>query len=158
MTNDNYFLLFTQHFDRDRGQDYGRLSLNHLSEGTIKIWRATSSVASKQYPENFHERGGMIPPCYRTKNVSRYEVKTSPIPLPHVKGVEGSFYKIDPHFVITDKGGQRGDFGIHLDANLPGSLGCVVMNKDRFENFENEMTKLRTLKSVETVPLFVQYS
>ena len=81
----DYFLLFTQHFDRDKGLDYGRLSLNTLSEGTKCIWRATSSIASKQYPESFQERGGLIPPQYRCPKLSNYTVKTQPIPLPHVK-------------------------------------------------------------------------
>ena len=153
----DYFLLFTQHFDRDKGLDYGRLSLNTLSEGTKCIWRATSSIASKQYPESFHVRGGLIPPQYRCPKLPNYTVKTQPIPLPHVKGVEGNFYKIDPHFVTTDKGTIRGDFGIHLDGNAPGSLGCIVMSQDRFDDFESKMGVLKG-KGLDSLPLFVQYS
>ncbi len=152
-----FFLLFTQHFDRDKGLDYGRLSLNHLDKGTLTIWLATSSTKNKQYSESFHSRGALIPPQYRCHNLPNYTVQTKPIPLPHVPGVEGNFYKINPDFVTTDRGGQRGDFGIHLDANHPGSLGCIVMSEDRFNQFESEMDKLRD-SNIDSVPLFVQYS
>ncbi len=156
MIND-YALFFSQHNDRDNGLDYGRLSLNSLGAGVINICKAVSSIASKQYPESFHERGGVIPPPYRCKNLDKYLVQTKPIPLPHVRGVEGDFYKINPHFVVTDKGGQRGDFGIHLDGNVPGSMGCIVMSKNRFDEFEREIEKLRS-KGIQNIPLFVHLS
>lgn len=157
MLNSDCFLFFSQQFDRDKGLDYGRLSLNSLERGVLDIWKATSSVASKQYAESFHERGGLIPPCYRCENLKKYTIETTPIPLPHIKGVEGNFYKINPHFVKTDKGGHRSDFGIHLDANVPGSLGCIVMSKKRFKNYESVMKKLRK-KGIKQIPLFCQYS
>ena len=114
-------------------------------------------MAGKQYPESFHVRGGLIPPQYRCPKLPNYTVMTQPIPLPHIKGVEGNFYKIEPHFVTTDKGTIRGDFGIHLDGNAPGSLGCIVMSKDRFDDFEAKMEVLRD-KSLDSIALFVQYS
>lgn len=153
----NYFLLFTSHFDRDQGLDYGRLSIRNWSQGTTHIWKATSSYATKQYAESFHERGGMLPPDYRVKNLPFYTINTQPVPLDHIKGVEGNFYQIFPFEVITDRGGKRSDFGIHKDANAPGSLGCIVMSDDRFAQFEQAMLELRSLGEM-TLPLFVQYS
>ena len=153
----SYFLFFSSHFDRDRGLDQGRLSLNHLINGTIDIWVASSSYQSKQYSESFHERGGYLPPQYRIKNLKNYQVTTKPIDLTHTKGVRGNFYQILPYEVVTDKGGQRGDFGIHLDADYPGSLGCIVMNQKRFSQFEEHINYLRKL-NLQTIPLFVQYS
>jgi hypothetical protein len=153
----NTFLLFTQHFDRDPGQDYGRLSINSFTKGTTHIWLATSSYATKQYAESFHERGGLLPPQYRVKQLTNYTVRTKPLNLSHHKGVKGNFYQIFPFSVQTDKGGQRSDFGIHLDANVEGSLGCIVMNAKRFQQFEQAMTKLRSVGIAE-IPLFVQYS
>ena len=50
--------------------------------------------------------------------------------MPDTKGVEGSFYQILPFEVPTD-GAIRGDFGIHFDANVPGSLGCIVLTTQR---------------------------
>ena len=153
----HYFLFFSMHFDRDKGLDWGRLSLNSLQKGTIDIWVTTSSVASKQQVEGFHQRGGMIPPQYRCPNLRHYSVGTTPLPLPHVKGVEGNFYKINPHIILTDKGGKRSDFGIHIDANVPGSMGCPVMSEERFKSFEKRMAQLRK-EGVKSVSLFVQYS
>ena len=153
----HHFLSFTQHFDRDKGLDWGRLSINSLILGVIDIWIATSSHASKQYAESFHERGGMLPPPYRVPGLKFYTVSTTPIPMPGTKGVEGNFYQILPFEVTTDKGGKRSDFGIHRDANAPGSLGCIVMSSDRFEQFEKAMSKLRN-QGIAKLPLFVQYS
>ncbi len=154
---DNYFFIFSMHFDRDRGLDWGRLSLNSLDRGTIDIWVTTSATKNRQYKENFHEKGGMIPPQYRCPNLKNYWVDLAPIPLPHIPGVAGNFYKINPHMVQTDKGGNRGDFGIHLDGNVPGSMGCPVMERSRFEKFEKRIKTLR-LEGVSSIPLFVQYS
>ena len=152
-----YFLIFSMHFNRDRGLDWGRLSLNCLQRGTVDIWVTTSSVASKQEREGFHYRGGMIPPQYRVPGLKNYWVETVPFPLHHVKGVEGNFYKINPHEIQTDKGGVRSDFGIHIDANVPGSLGCPVMSKDRFAKFEKRMKAVYD-QGIDRIPLFVQYS
>jgi len=154
---DNLFLLYSAHFDRDRGLDYGRLSINSLMQGTLSIWRATSSYASKQYRESFHEYGGVLPPQYRVKGLEYWSVNTTPIPLNGVKGVEGNFYQLSPFAVTTDKGGKRSDFGIHKDARAPGSLGCIVMSSDRFLQFEAAMTRLRQ-QGIAKLPLFVQYS
>ncbi len=153
----DYFLIFNSHFDRDSGLDYGRLTVNSLSLGTTHVWKAASSYSTLQGFESFHRRGGYLPPQYRVNSLPNWIVNLNPIPLVHVQGVEGNFYKIDPHVVRTDRGGVRSDFGIHKDANAPGSLGCIVMSEDRFANFEAAMSKLREL-SIFSLPLFVQYS
>lgn len=152
-----YFLFFSAHFNRDKGLDMGRLSLNSLDQGTFYIWMASSSYVGKQYPENFHSRGGFLPPQYRCQGLSHYFVKTAPINLEKTRGVRGNFYPILPYEVITDKNGKRSDFGIHLDADYPGSLGCIVMSAFRFEEFEKGMLEMREQK-ISLLPLFVQYS
>lgn len=156
MTND-YFLIFNSHFDRDKGLDQGRLSLVSLYAGTLEIWIAASSYSTKQYPESFHARGGYIPPEYRVPSLNNWTVDTRPIDLTHVLGVGGNFYRILPFEVKTDKGGIRSDFGIHLDANVPGSMGCIVMSQDRFNFFEAAMTGLRN-NNISSIPLYVRYS
>lgn len=153
----NYFLIFNSHFDRDKNCDQGRLSICSLEKGTLDIWIACSSYKTKQYPESFHERGGYLPPEYRVPSINNWEVETNAIDLRKHEGIQGNFYKILPFQVTTDKGGKRGDFGIHLDANAPGSLGCIVMDKKRFAEFESWMKILRKEK-IETIPLFVRYS
>lgn len=153
----DYFLLFSSHFDRDTGLDSGRLRLVSLSKGHQEIWIASSSIATKQGNESFHNYGGYIPPEYRVPGLANWTVNTKPIYMPHVKGVEGNFYQITPFSVTTDRHGKRGDFGIHLDANAPGSLGCIVMSVGRFRQFERWMKEL-TQKSIKQIPLFVTYS
>ena len=153
----DYFLLFSSHFDRDLGIDNGRLRLVSLSQGHQEIWIASSSVATKQGHESFHHYGGYIPPEYRVPGLPNYKVNTQPLNLSHVKGVGGNFYQITPFAVTTDRKGKRSDFGIHLDANVPGSLGCIVMSVGRFGQFEFCMRELAS-KSIEKIPLFVTYS
>lgn len=155
-----YFLDFTMGLDADGRLEDGRLVLRSISaQGgrTHQIWVSTTSIASRQKPEDFHMKGGPIPPEYRVPNLRAWEVETTPINLSHVKGVEGNFYKILPFLVKTDKGGDRGDLGIHLDANTPGSLGCIVMSRDRFNSYEQEMKRLKDL-GISKLPLFVTYS
>lgn len=158
-----YELIFSQHFDREKGQDYGRLLLRKLDEKDVfnsrdvDIWVATSSHKNLQDEEDFHKRGGIIPPSYRCPELKSWIVDLKPIYLPRVKGVEGNFYRIVPYEVRTDKGGVRGDFGIHRDANVEGSLGCIVMSDKRFKSFEKRLTMLRS-EGVRYVPLTVIYS
>lgn len=153
----NYFLNFCGHYDRDKGLDQGRLRLDSLLQGNIDIWIAASSISTKQGHESFHQRGGYFPPDYRCKPKVQWSVKLVPIPMPTVKGVEGNFYQISPHAVKTDRGGERSDFGIHLDANVPGSMGCIVLTSIRFRQFENQMELLRA-KGILKLPLFATYS
>lgn len=156
----NYFLDFTMGLDTDGRLEDGRLVLRSIGVSggrTHEIWVSTTSIASRQKPEDFHQTGGPIPPEYRVPSLRSWEVETKPINLGHVKGVEGNFYKILPFTIRTDKGGVRGDFGIHRDANTPGSLGCIVMSDARFKDFESEMTRLYSL-GYSKIPLFVTYS
>lgn len=159
MTTIHYFLDFAMGLDTDGRLEDGRLVLRYISEKggcTREIWIATSSVANKQQAEDFHQKGGPIPPEYRVPGLDAWEVETSPIAMPATKGVEGNFYKIIPYLIKTDEGGERGDFGIHRDANVPGSAGCIVMSGDRFKSFEAEMKRLRGLGYMK-LPLFITY-
>ncbi len=84
-------------------------------------------------------------PTNNVIGVDCYIVSTTPIYMPGVRGVEGNFYKINPH-MVTVNGVQRGDFGVHFDANAPGSSGCVVLRTavgweaslERHETFINK--------------------
>lgn len=95
-------------------------------------------------------RRGCIPP--RT-----WELSTQRLWLPNVKGVEGSFYGIAP-FMVTVDGVQRGDFGIHFDANVPGSAGCIVIKQqDHWDIFRKVMAEYNSLR-IKSVPLEVTYT
>lgn len=151
-----HFLNFSMGYDSKQGLDYGLLTLNHLSNGYLQKWRATTSTVNKQKREHQHVWGGLIPQNSETKQ-KQYSVGLSPIDLKHNKGVAGNFYPIHPFEVKTTSGTTRGDFGIHLDGNVPGSLGCIVMNQYNFSEFEEYMKGLKS-KGVINLPLFVQYS
>lgn len=152
-----YFLVFSSHYDRDKGIDQGRLALEHIELGHQNIWKAWSSHVAGQKSWSMHRKGGYIPPAYRCPKVHQWKVDPYPIDLKQNKGVQGNFYKIEPFQVKTDRGAVRGDFGIHLDANAPGSLGCIVTDAERFRSFENTMTRLRK-EQVSKLPLIVIYS
>ena len=156
----HYFLDFAMSLDTDNRLEAGRLVLRSISEQggrTHTVWIATSSVANKQKPEDFHQKGGPIPPEYRVPAIRSWEVDTAPLYMPKTKGVEGNFYKITPFNVTTNEGGNRGDFGIHKDANVPGSAGCIVMTPgERWDTFEKEMKRLFGL-GYSRIPLFVTY-
>ena len=151
-----YYLVFSMHWNRDKGLDYGRLTLNCLEKGNLAIWTSTCSTASKQTYSKQFQRYGCLPANNVTKT-RKYHILTTPEDSRHVKGVEGSFYRIYPNVIKTIKGTARSACGIHKDANLPGSLGCIVMSPDRFRSFEQWMTKLKA-KGVNKISLQVQYS
>jgi hypothetical protein len=116
----------------------------------INAYKATSSYPGKQYPKSWREKGGVIPPD------EPYRVAVVPLFLPNVRGVEGNFYVISPYETRT-LGDTRGDFGIHLDANAPGSLGCVVpVTKKGWNAFQLDMSQLAK-NGLESIPLSVKY-
>jgi hypothetical protein len=156
MNSSTYHLVYSGHWDRDAGLDMGRLSLNCLDKGNLAIWQATSSIATRQTYSKQFEAYGCIPANNNTAT-RKYHILTTPEDSRHVKGVEGSFYRIYPNVVKTTLGTTRTALGIHKDANQPGSLGCIVMSSERFSQFEEAMKKLR-LEKVIIVPLQVQYS
>ena len=153
-----YILVMAGHYDRDPGQDNFLLVLIHASKGLLNQWLCTSSHASGQQRGDQHVRGGLIPPVHHVPGLSKWEVDLDPIYMPHHKGVRGNFYKILPFKVKTSKGAIRGDFGIHLDANAPGSLGCCVMNRFNWEDFERTIAKLKAETNISKIPFFPLYS
>lgn len=137
-----------------------------LTEGTLLIkkdidnagvkLRATSGLAGYQAKGSWRIKGrGYIPPSHQIIP-QQWSVSTQRLWMPGVKGVEGSFYAIAP-FVIRLPGVARGDFGIHFDANVPGSAGCIVIRQqDHWDLFRKEIELFR-LDGIQQVPLFVSY-
>lgn len=153
-----YVLVLSGHYDRDPGLDQYILALIDCRKGQINEWRCTSSHANGQQKGDQHKKGGLIPPVHHVPKLKRWEVDLDPIYMPKHKGVRGNFYRILPFTVTTSKGGVRGDFGIHLDANAPGSLGCPVMNQYNWDDFEETIDYIRTRNIFKTIPLFPLYS
>lgn len=152
----NYYLVYSGHWDRDKGQDYGRLTLNHLTEGNIRIWVATTSIAKRQAYRHQFELYGCLP-ANNVTTTKKYQILTTPEDSRHVRGVEGSFYRIYPNRIVTTRGTTRTACGIHKDAGTTGSLGCIVMSDTRFQQFESVMSNLVSI-GVKKLPLQVQYS
>lgn len=133
-----------------------------LEKGKIKLmvgssnllFQATSGLPGFQNLNSSSQKGkGRIPTCLQAK-IANYFVKTQPVYLPHVKGVNGNFYPIIPFAVSVGKY-QRSDLGVHKDTNVPGSAGCLVITlDDHWKLYELEMQKLAN-QGVTQIPLLV---
>jgi hypothetical protein len=131
-------------------QDSLIIGLLELLKGgvTINSFQASSSLPDRQYDGSWTRLGGLLPPG------DSYTVDVDPLWMPNIRGVEGSFYRICP-FEVPTKGATRGDFGVHFDANQPGSLGCIVLVTQKgWDAFRREMKKLG---QVDRLPLVVKY-
>ncbi len=119
-------LLFHQHLQRTSELIEGRLLLLDSAPSIINTYIATSGLPDNQRFDCLSSPGKGPIPQNSVIGVDYYRVATTPIYMPGVRGVSGNFYKIDPH-EVTVSGVERGDFGCHFDANVPGSSGCVVL-------------------------------
>lgn len=120
---------------------------------------ATSGIPPHQYDGSTNLKGrGPIPGCHFAQ-IPFYEVLTNGLFMPKVKGVEGTFYQIIPSLVsLKGTNIQRGDFGIHFDANVPGSAGCVVLRKQtEWDSFRERMLEFAK-EGIVKIPLTVEYS
>lgn len=142
-----YSLRFTLSPAQQDSLVIGLLEL--LKDGVpINSFQATSSLPGRQYAGSWTRLGGLLPPG------DSYTVDIEPLWMPNIRGVEGSFYRILP-FEVPTKGATRGDFGVHFDANQPGSLGCIVLVTQKgWDAFRREMKKLG---EVDRIPLVVKY-
>jgi hypothetical protein len=157
-------LIFAMELDADNELNRGRLILLDRVRGTIGRWVATSGLGSHQDVGDWnHVGGGVIPATYQLdKPVPWYKVAVKPTDLRHVRGVEGNGYAITPFELETKQGVTRSDVMIHNDANVPGSMGCIVLEGDgaEFKDFELVYNRecLKLPKGVETVDLGVIYT
>lgn len=107
---------------------YGTLIFYQGKKELLKVV-ATSGIGGYQYPGAHTIRGrGCLPPAKDWKiSTSGYYLAT--------KGVEGFFFHItpDPRF-------GRGELGLHRDANVPGSSGCIVVKDSSV--FNNKVVPL----------------
>lgn len=151
-------LLYHQHLRQTSELIEGRLLLLDSELTSIaNTYIATSGLPNNQRFDCLSSPGKGPIPANNVIAVDCYCVSTTPIYMPKVKGVEGNFYKINPHMVTVD-GVQRGDFGVHFDTNTPGSAGCVVLRTAvGWQAFEKDMKNLLT-SGVKQIPLLVSYS
>lgn len=133
----------------------GQLEL--FNTGLIEdTFQATSGCIGNQYKGAWTLKGKGPLPHSSLLPERCYWVKTAPISLKHVKGVEGNFYPILP-FTVHVNGRERGDFGVHADRNAPGSAGCIVLPSiAEWAFFQASMEGARE-EGVEKIPLTVDY-
>ena len=120
---------------------------------------ATSSLPGRQYSGAWSWKGGLIPPTslVKARTGKGWKVKTTPIYMPNIAGVSGNFYPIEPFEIDTD-GATRGDFGIHFDANTPGSLGCVCATTEKgWAATQRELKGISGL-GIRAIDLIVEYA
>lgn len=100
---------------------------------------------------------GAIPPC-ELVSIPTYTVDTKPILMAGKRGIDGNFYQVFPHLnkvEVNDRISTRGDFGIHQDAGVKGTAGCIGITKGmHWKAFQMEMQHLLVL-GFENINLFV---
>lgn len=149
-------LVFYMDLNSSRFLLEGRLLLLD-GQGLVDTFLATSGCAGHQRQDSQSAKGrGPIPSCLAI-GLGQYQVATNPVNLPQIPGVAGAFYPISPAAVMID-GISRGDFGIHFDANVPGSAGCVVLRTPKgWEAFQQHMRRLQS-QAIKQLPLIVSYA
>jgi len=136
-----------------------------LLEGTLEAldasgvvqhtFRVTSGLAGFQKKGDQGTKNlGPIPSCEKV-GITSYAVKTKGDNQSDVKGVEGMFYHITPDPVKVGSV-ERSEFGIHFDANVPGSAGCIVLrDKSEWTRFKAFMKAYN--KDYSHISLIVKY-
>lgn len=109
------------------------------TDGSGLILPATSGAPGFQSNANFWTVGkGPLPPG------AGYSVSTTP-EAKELKGVEGDFFRVFPVELVSGDGKtKRSGFGIHRDANAPGSAGCIgIADRLHFARFSVWMLEQR---------------
>jgi hypothetical protein len=102
-----------------------QLLLGHLTfyenQTQIATFVATSGQPGYQSPRHYHTRSkGLCPPYKKLfVNCLGYYLNTI--------GIEGMFFHVTPDPI---PGYGRSEIGIHHDANVPGSSGCIVVSNE----------------------------
>lgn len=124
---------------------WGQFTILNDQGKQVATFVATSGVAGFQTPDYFKTRGkGPIPP-YKPYFIDPncYYLAT--------KGIEGMFFSIKPDPI---PGYGRSEIGIHHDANVPGSSGCIVIQNKK--SFVEQVVPL-LLAEKQNIPLDVEY-
>jgi hypothetical protein len=147
---------FVSHYGvKGLGYEIGNLTL--ITEDDARDFAASSGLPGAQYKDTIRMRGGIIPPSEVLSANRQWQILTNPIDSSDVRGVEGNFYPITPETLTMSNGLLRGYFGVHADAGVLGSLGCIVLgNLFEWDMFEICMTGLRE-KGTKSIPLKVIY-
>jgi len=141
-------LLFTMPLGHSQNLITGILKLIY-PDGQEINYLATSGLPDYQRQGDEWVRGkGPIPK-------GDYEIPTEPYWL-NTRGVEGLFFHITPDPVGSGDR-IRSELGVHFDANVPGTSGCIgLINWEGWNGFCRRMATIASL-GIKTIPLKVQY-
>jgi hypothetical protein len=141
-------LAFTMSLGKSKELISGSLKLIYPN-GEIIDYLATSGLPDWQRPEDQWTRGkGPIPAGEYAIPSEAYWLET--------RGVEGLFFHITPDPVGSGDH-TRSELGIHYDANVPGTSGCIgLINWEGWQGFCRRMATIASL-GVKSLPLKVQY-
>ncbi|MEG3955235.1 L,D-transpeptidase [Microcoleus sp. herbarium2] len=141
-------LIFTMPLAISQELILGSLELIY-PDGQVIDYLATSGLPDYQRPTDEWVRGkGPIP-------AGEYEIPTKPYWL-DTRGVEGYFFHITPDPVGSGDR-IRSELGIHWDANVPGTSGCIgLINPEGWDGFCRRMAKIASL-GVKSLSLKVEY-
>ncbi len=141
-------LIFTMDLAKSQELIYGNLQLVYPNRQPIN-YIATSGCAGWQRLGDEWVRGkGPIP-------AGEYEIPSEPYYL-ETRGIEGDFFHITPDPVVSDKG-IRAELGLHFDANVPGSAGCVVLkNREGWRRLCDRLASIAD-RGIKSLPLTVKY-
>jgi hypothetical protein len=146
------------------------LTNDESPNGRLEIWEsgnwpdcrcqgryiALSGLPGWQTWDDQNSKGKGPVPRPDVAGIGCYQVATNPVfvSASEQPGIAGNFYEIFPSYVENG----RGLFGIHLDANVPGTAGCVgIVNPPAWEDFQNKMEGIAAL-GINRIPLIVGYS
>lgn len=154
----NPFLMFSMELDSTPELNRGRLSLLDWNTGFLGRWVATSGLGVYQKIGGWSKQGGGVMPATYQCNPAfdNYWVDVKSVDRSEVRGIEGNAFVVTPYSVTTKEGTNRSDLMIHRDANVPGSLGCIVLPDSEFKDFEEKFPVI--CKGHNKVKLWVQYN
>jgi hypothetical protein len=144
-----YQLIFTMSLGVSQKLIVGSLKL-YYPNGQIIDYLATSGLPDWQRQEDQWVRArGPLPAG------ENYEIPTQPYWL-DTRGVEGLFFHITPDPVGSGDR-IRSELGVHWDANLPGTAGCIgLINREGWDAFCRRMSQIAAL-GIKSIPLKVRY-
>ena len=139
----------------EKQQIYGMLYLQ-FEKQIQQEFKATSGMAGKQYVAAQYVKGVGQIPSSAVIAPSNYSVLTIPSYMTVPGHTGAAMFPINPTWVKVGRTG-RGDFGIHEDLNIPGTIGCIALpTGHQWVLFWNAMKKLATQRIL-SIPLSVVY-
>lgn len=127
---------------------YGTLVFTRGGQEVLSV-KATSGLAGYQYPGAHKFKGkGCLPPRADWKIATNGYYSAT-------RGVEGMFYHITPD---PDPDTGRSEFGLHRDANLPGSAGCIVVADSTVFTKKVQPLLAELSRQQDFIPLVMNYT